>query len=107
MESLTQKNVEATASLKLGKGNLSFGALLGGEVFFNTGAEGFRQLDWTFYACPTTSVGTGVATRQPRLQLSVHKAQQPEFYPVSADKSGSSRVEQRGTAEIAKFVFRA
>lgn len=66
MESLTQKNVEATASLKLGKGNLSFGALLGGEVFFNPGAEGFRQLDWTFYACPTASVGTGVATMQPR-----------------------------------------
>ena len=48
MEPLAQKNVGATASLKLGKGNLSFGALLDGEVFSNTGSESFWLLDWTF-----------------------------------------------------------
>ncbi len=50
VEPLTRESVEAMASLKLEKGNFAFGALLGGEVFSGTGAEGFLQLQmgWRF-----------------------------------------------------------
>jgi len=50
VEPLTRESVEAMASVKLEKGNFAFGALLGGEVFSGTGAEGFLQLQlgWKF-----------------------------------------------------------
>ncbi len=50
VEPLTRESVEAMASMKLEKDRFAFGALLGGEVFSGTGAEGFLQLQlsWKF-----------------------------------------------------------
>ncbi len=50
IEPLAQESVEAMASMKFEKDRFAFGALLGGEVFSGTGAEGFLQLQlsWKF-----------------------------------------------------------